>query len=83
MKVKPTAKHEAFRSDCLALLNKHAGALDATEMLALASHMVGQIVAMQDQRKVTPNRAMEIVARNIEQGNGEVLAELGKSAGTA
>lgn len=83
MKVRPTAKHEAFRSDCLALLNKHAGALDATEMLALASHMVGQIVAMQDQRKVTPNRAMEIVARNIEQGNGEVLAELGKSAGAA
>lgn len=80
----PTASHLKFRDDAIALLNKHAGALDATEMLALASHMVGQIVAMQDQRKVTPALAMEIVARNIEQGNGEVLAGLsGKSAGSA
>lgn len=81
---KPTAAHHAFRNDAIALLNKHAGTLDSSEMLALAAHLVGQIVAMQDQRVMTPAIAMEIVAQNIEQGNGEVLAKLGaKAAGSA
>lgn len=80
----PTALHHKFRDDVIALLDKHAGALDAAEMLALSAHLVGQILAMQDLRKLTLARAMEIVATNIEQGNGEVLAGLsGKSAGSA
>jgi hypothetical protein len=78
----PKPQHHAFRDDVVALLKKHAGELDASEMLALAAHMVGQIVAMQDQRVMTPAMAMEVVAQNIEQGNGEVLAELAdKTAG--
>ena len=53
-------------------------------MLALSAHLVGQIIAMQDQRKMSPAMAMEIVAKNIERGNGEVLTELaGCAAGTA
>ena len=79
----PTAAHRAFRDDALALLNKHAGHLDAIEMLALAAHLVGQLVAMQDHRKYTPAAVMEMVGKNIEQGNGEVLAGLDKAAGSA
>lgn len=84
MKVhKPTPAHSAFRDDALALLKKHAGHLDATDMLAMASHMVGQIIAMQDQRKVTREIALEILKANIEQGNREVLDNLGRSQGAA
>lgn len=79
--VTPNATHHAFRSDAIDLLNKHAGNLDASETLALAAHLVGQILAMQDQRTMTSNRAMEIVARNIEIGNAEAVASLMESKG--
>ena len=82
MIVKATAKHRAFRSDVLALLNKYAGDLDAAEMLALSAHLTGQIIAMQDQRKITPSMALDLVGKNIEAGNAEAIAEvMNKSAG--
>lgn len=81
--VTPESRHRAFRDDAIALLKKHAGSLDAKEMLALAAHLVGQIIAMQDQRTVSREIALEIVTRNIEVGNAEVLAGLSKSAGAA
>lgn len=79
----PTAAHRAFRDDLLAVLKKHAGHLDAKDMLALGAHMVGQILAMQDQRTLTPAAAMEIVSLNIEQGNREVIDKLCASGGKA
>lgn len=83
MKVEPHGKHRAFRDDLVDVLRKHGERLSAPEMLALASHLVGQLVALQDQRSMSPDRAMEIVAANIEQGNQEVLDGLHKSAGSA
>lgn len=78
----PTDRHRAFRDDMIAVLKKHAGDLDATDMLALAAHLVGQLVAMQDQRKYTPPIIMEMVGENIEQGNREAMAEVaGNPAG--
>jgi hypothetical protein len=76
-------EHQVAYQDIVALLNKYAGKLDALEMLAVASNMLGKLVAMQDQRKVTPAMAMEIVAQNIESGNQEVLAQLAQSKGRA
>ncbi len=70
------ARHRLFRDDLVAVLRKYSNELSAQEMLALAAHLVGQIVAMQDQRTVTPEMAMQIVSRNIEQGNREVLDNL-------
>lgn len=78
-----TPEHEAFYQDLAALLKKHAGHLSALEMLAVASNAAGKIVAMQDQRKTTPEQAMEVVARNIEHGNQQTIAELMKSVGSA
>lgn len=57
--------------------------MSAQEMLALSAHLVGQIIAMQDQRTVTPEMAMKIVARNIEQGNQEAVDGLSAPAGRA
>lgn len=75
-RVEPTPEHRAFRDEAIALLKKHAGHLNALDMLALAAHLVGQIAAMQDQRTTSPSRAMEVVAANIEAGNKEILDQL-------
>lgn len=79
----PQARHRAFRADALAVLKKHAGHLTAQEMLALAAHLVGQIIAMQDQRIMSSDMAMQIVIDNIEQGNMEALQQMDKPAGQA
>ncbi len=81
--VKPTMAHAAFRDDLLAVLNKHSGALDASEMMALAAYTTGQIMAMQDARKWSPDLAMELVARNIEEGNAQAIADAHKWMGKA
>ena len=79
----PNINHVAFRNDLLALLNQHAGTLDATEMLALAAHTTGQLIAFQDQRRITPEMAMKCVADNIEQGNREAMSGLDAAKGRA
>lgn len=80
-----TAKpeHEVTYQELIALVNKHAGHLSALEMLAVASNMLGKLVAMQDQRTTTPAQAMEVVAQNIEHGNKQVLDQLLQSKGFA
>lgn len=78
MNIEPTAQHHAFRDDLLAALNKHAGALDASEMMALAAYTVGQIMAMQDARKWSPAAAMDLVAKNIELGNAQAISDADK-----
>jgi uncharacterized protein YejL (UPF0352 family) len=76
-------EHEVLYQEIVALIDKHAGKLSAMEMLAVASNMLGKLIAMQDQRVITPAMAMEIVAHNIEHGNKEVLDQLGHSRGQA
>lgn len=84
MKTKqPTIDHKAFREDMIAVMNKHAGALDAAEMLALAAYTTGQIMAMQDARKYTAALALEIVSKNIEAGNAQAIEDAGKWMGRA
>lgn len=76
-------EHEVVYQELIALVNKHAGHLDALEMLAVASNMLGKLVAMQDQRTVSPAKAMEVVARNIEYGNQMVLEQIQQTRGVA
>lgn len=78
-----TAKpeHEVFYQELANLLKRHADYLSALEMLAVAANMVGKIVAMQDQRTVTPEMAMQIVAHNVEAGNQQVLRSLTRESG--
>ncbi len=69
-------EHEVAFQDLSKLLSKHADKLSALELLAVAANMVGKLVAMQDQRTTTPAKAMDVVARNLEIGNRQVLADL-------
>ncbi|MGC9368683.1 MAG: hypothetical protein ACP5DX_03990 [Paracoccaceae bacterium] len=71
----PTAKHKQLREDLIAALGKHED-VPGEEMLAVTSYLVGQIIAWQDQRKITPAQAIELVQMNIAQGNQDALSEL-------
>jgi hypothetical protein len=76
-------EHEVVYQDLCALVSKNAGKLTPLEILAIAANMVGKLVAMQDQRKISPTLAMETVAKNIEMGNKQVLDQLAQSGGPA
>jgi tRNA threonylcarbamoyladenosine modification (KEOPS) complex Cgi121 subunit len=76
-------EHEVVYQDLCALVNKHAASISAMEILAIASNMVGKLVAMQDQRTVSPSMAMEVFAKNIEAGNRQILDSIMKSRGSS
>lgn len=69
----PTAQQLAFRCALEAAIAQHGRTLDAVELLAVTSHLVGQLIALQDQRRYTPAMVMQLVQDNIEQGNSEVV----------
>jgi hypothetical protein len=79
----PGDKHAKFRTEALALLTKWTGDLPADELLALMSQMLGQCLAMQDQRKHTKESAMRIITDNIEIGNHMILEQLKDTMGKA
>lgn len=67
------ARVEAAYQDLAALMGCYANAMSAEEILAIAANMVGKLMAMQDQRTMTRERAFEIVAKNIETGNAQAV----------
>lgn len=76
-------EHEVLYQDLCKLIGKHGDKISAQEMLAVAANMLGKLVAMQDQRTMSPAMAMEIVAQNLEHGNKIVLDQLASSKGRA
>ena len=76
-------KHEVAYQDLVALLNKHARKVSSLELLAIGANMVGKMIALQDQHKVTREEALEVVAKNIEIGNQQVREILEKPKGAA
>jgi hypothetical protein len=72
----PGPEHEVAYKDLCALVSKHADKLTALELLAIAANMVGKLIAMQDQRKITPDQALQMVGQNIEMGNQQVIEQL-------
>lgn len=72
----PKPEYEVAYQDLLALVNKHADKVKPIELLAIASNMVGKLIALQDQRVTTAEVVMEVVMRNIESGNTQIFEEL-------
>lgn len=82
--VEPSKEHEVAYQDIVAMMSKHGDKVSAEDLLAISANAVGKILAMQDQRTMTPERGMKIIARNIESGNAQMLSEvLGHAAGMA
>jgi hypothetical protein len=77
-------EHEVAYQDLANLIRKHADRLTSLEMLAIGANMVGKLIALQDQRRVTRELAMKIVAANIEMGNRHLISDLAtKSKGSS
>jgi sulfur transfer protein SufE len=76
-------EHEVLYQDLAKLLGKHGDKVTAEEMLAIGANMLGKLLAYQDQRTMTRERGLEIIIKNIEQGNQQAVAELMKSQGRA
>jgi hypothetical protein len=66
-------EHLAFLKALEAAIAQHGQNLDAVELLALTSHLVGQLIALQNHRVMTSDMAMQIVMSNMEQGNSEAM----------
>ncbi len=75
------AEHEVAYQDLCALVNKHADKLTAIELLAVASNMLGKLLALQDQRTTSVDGAKEVMVRNIEHGNQQVIDQLMRAPG--
>lgn len=74
---KPNINHIRFRKaleQAFAQAIEQGGAeLEAEEILAITAHLVGQLAALQDQRRYTSEMVMGLITENIAQGNREVL----------
>ena len=81
MKSRP--EHEVAYQDLTNLIAKHADTMTALELLAVAANMLGKLVAMQDGRVVTSERAMEVVVKNLNLGNKQAIALLSQPEGHA
>jgi hypothetical protein len=79
--VRASQEHQVLHDELAALLKRHSGKLTSIEVLAVASNMVGKLIALQDQRTVTPEIALEIVIQNLQAGNQDVLDKLEKTEG--
>lgn len=78
-----TPRHRAARRAMIDALRPFDD-LSAEELLAVAAAFVGQMIALQDQTKITPEQAMDLVARNIEAGNmAAIQHHLGNPEGAA
>ena len=75
-------EHEVLYQDLVALVGKHAGKVDGKELLAVAANMLGKLIAMQDQRKITPEMAKEIVIKNMQHGNKQIKDQLEQTKGS-
>jgi hypothetical protein len=69
-------EHEVLYQDLCKLVGKYGDKINALEMLAIAANMIGKLIAMQDHRKVTREMALDIVVKNLEYGNQQVLEQL-------
>jgi len=74
--VLPTDKHQEFSKALKACMKANVGDLSAMEVLAIVSQLVGNLIALQDQTKVTPEMAMKLVSQNIQEGNLQAVQQL-------
>lgn len=79
--VEPTEQQKRFRNDVIEVLRGY-GDVPEEQLLALASYLVGQLIALMDQTKYTPAACLEIVSQNLEAGNAHAIKEhLGRTLG--
>lgn len=84
MILEPQGPHEQFYQTMSKTLNTEPFAsMPAEELLAVASNFLGKLCALQDQRRYTSAMVMDIVIRNLEIGNQQMLREIQGTKGNA
>ena len=79
---KPRKMHKKLSRDLRLLIHKYMPEEASPELvLAIASQVVGQLLAMQDQRKHTAAQMVELIQANIEAGNQQFVVELMEADG--
>lgn len=73
MLMEPKPEHDAFMAELKSCLGSTGKDLDAAVLLAIASQFVGQLLALQDQRRYSVEQAIDLVMRNLEIGNQMVI----------
>lgn len=76
--MQPNAEDQAFLT---ALKEQMPKDMPVQRILAITAQFVGQLVALQDQTKITVDMAMQIVQENIVIGNQAMLLTLGDPEG--
>jgi hypothetical protein len=76
--MQPTDEDRAFLT---ALKEQMPPDMPVQRILAITAQFVGQLIALQDKSKITPDMAMQIVTENIVIGNQAALLTLGDPEG--
>lgn len=79
----PNDADKALHSDIAALIKRHLTPDTPERVLAIASQVVGQVLAMQDQRTMTTDQAFQIITANIEKGNAGIIENISNTKGNA
>ena len=75
--IQATDAHKNFRDSLIECIEEHQDDLTSEEMLALTAHFLGQLLAGQDRRTMSIDRAVATIQQNIEQGNLEAQEAAG------
>jgi len=75
-------RHEVAYQDLCKLVSKHANELSSLQLLAIAGNMVGKLIAMQDQRSISAEQALEVLFYNLQAGNKQILDQIMQSQGS-
>lgn len=81
--VEPNAAHRAYLDELKACLGSTGKDLESDVLLAITAQFAGMLLAQLDQRKYTPDLAMEMIMENIVTGNQTAIATMGNPEGRA
>lgn len=79
----PTEEQIALMNAWKQAIGKEGANIPVDQICALASQFVGNLIALLDHRKYTPDMAMQLVAENIEIGNQVAMQDLLNPEGSA
>lgn len=83
MKLKITEADKKLHADICDFIKAHLIPDTSERALAIASQIVGQILALQDQRTMTSDKGLDLILVNIELGNQQVIKDLRSAGGRA
>lgn len=79
--VAPNDAHRAYLDELKGCLASTGKELESDVLLAITAQFAGMLLAQLDQRKYTPDLAMDMIIENIVTGNQTAIAAMGEPEG--